>query len=101
MTKTQAIKKAREYVYRPAWCISHGYVVCGPWDDNNPNGPLTYYQDDNYSKVRAVRTKWIARVAIGLMGLLDEDAMHFVDNTPETTIEGIVNAYLGAKHARV
>jgi len=101
MTKTQAIKTARTYVSTPVRRGDRAYVVCGPWDDNKPNGPSTDYRDDNYFRARAVRTRWVARIAIGLMGLLDEDAMHFVDNISETTIEGIVNAYLETKHARI
>jgi len=101
LTKTQAIKTARGYVSTPIRCDDRAYVVCGPWDDNKPNGPSTEYQANNYFRARTVRTRWVARVALALLGLLDGDAMHFVDNSLETTIEGIVNAYLETKHARV
>lgn len=79
LSKTAAIREARGLVGLPIRRSATDYVVYGPWDDSDPHGPSTEYQADSYHKAAAARTRWVARVALGLMGRLGADAKSTIE----------------------
>lgn len=67
MNKTAAIKAASKAVYLAP--RGKGYVVVGPYRDNDIDGPITEEPATDYWQARVKRTEWAARVALTLMGL--------------------------------
>jgi hypothetical protein len=97
MSRTNAIKMARGFVSKPHRRSVTDYVVYGPYDDSDPHGPSTEYQADSYSKAMAARSKWVARIALSLMGRLNyesEFAVEYRAYDYNATIESLVDAGL-------
>lgn len=98
LSKTAAIREARGFVGLPIRRSATDYVVYGPWDDGDPHGPSTEFQADSYPKAIAARTRWVARIALALMGRLDGDAKSTIEYESDrgygSRVEDLVNAAL-------
>lgn len=92
MSKTSAIKAARAAVSAPIRRSSTDYVVYGPWRKDDIDGPTTERTADNYRAAAAMRARWIAKIALGLMGALDSDgyARLAVDSADGGSVEQLV-----------
>jgi len=78
ISKTQAIKAARKFVSNCKRISSTNYIVYGPFDVHNPSGPTTEHQADSYTKALADRTQWVARIALAMMGRLNDQAEYAI-----------------------
>ena len=98
MTKTQAIKQARTYVSKPVR-VGGNYVVYGPFKSREPHGIRAEYQAESYSTALALRTHWVARVALALMNKLNRpsELAIFTHVAHGATIESCVDAGLNAE----
>lgn len=77
MSKTAAIRLARGHC--ALWGRRTSWTVSGPWDSNNPRGPVTEISADSYTKAARMRTVWRACIALAYMGRLTADTSHAVD----------------------
>lgn len=98
LSKTVAIRAARTFVSAPHRRSSTDYVVYGPYRSSDPHGPSTEHQSDSYPRARAARSRWVARIALHLMGQLTEDARFAVEDGCDSwgSIESLVDAGLKA-----
>lgn len=101
LSKSTAIRAARRAVGQPIRISSTSYVVYGPYNADEPNGPSTEQNYDSYWKARAGRAEWVARVAVALMGRLSVDAGYAIDwaandHRSGHDIESLVEAGLAA-----
>ena len=71
LSGTAAIREARRIVSPPARRSATDFIVYGPRDDGDPHGQRAAIRADGYHKAAAARTRWVARVALALMGRLD------------------------------
>lgn len=97
MSKTEALKIARKAIY--AAPRGKGWAVIGPWWDNQPDGPITERPANDYWDARAKRTRWVARMALGLMGWDEADAEGETYDQ-EGSVEKMVNRALAIKARR-
>ena len=67
LSKTAAIKKARGYVSMPMGRRTSWQVI-GPYYFNKLNGPSTTINFDSYQKAILCRARWVAEIALELMG---------------------------------
>ena len=93
-SKTAALKTARQAVGHPVGQRT-SWQVYGPYRATDLNGPSTALNADSYHMARARRTRWVAHIALTLMGYEGED-LYEVDMIAEQggSTESIVNAYI-------
>lgn len=98
MTKTAAIKAARQAVSAPigagtSWQVYHPYY--NTFD--GLKGASTCNNASSYSGAVAMRARIVAGLAICLMDLNSDDAQYAIYNeTWDRTIPGLVNAAIAA-----
>lgn len=71
-SQTNAIKTASAYVSDPCGSYTSWQVV-GPYYSNQLDGPTTTVSADSYKKALGVRTKWVAYIALRLLGHPDTE----------------------------
>ena len=89
LSKTAAIREAR-----PMVGICGKYQIVGPYDCAYTVGPNTTRTSVDYPEARAVRSVWVAKIALNLMGvdLTDIDG-YPIEIETGGTIEDIVAYY--------
>ena len=93
LSKTAAIRAARPMVIiygrRTSWQVD------GPYHTDKPYGPNTIHNADSYSSARAIRSQWVAEIALHLMGrpIRDIDGGPICQE-PGGSINEIVNHYI-------
>jgi len=94
MTKTNTIKVARATVSRPIGART-SWIVFGPYRRDQPHGARTEHHASSYAQAVAVRTLWVAEIALAWLEV-DADV-----STPDdgTTVEQLVSA--GLRKARL
>jgi hypothetical protein len=77
-----AIKEAGTWVGTPSR-QGASWTVYGPYRDvPNLRGPSASVDAYNYFSARAIRTKWVARIALQLMGRWSEAARFAIEDEP-------------------
>ena len=71
-SKTAALKTARQAVSHPVGQRT-SWQVYGPYYTDDLSGPSTAVSADSYFKARARRTRWVAHIALALMGYEGDD----------------------------
>ena len=94
ISKTAALKTARQAVSRPVGRRT-SWQVYGPYRATDLAGPSTEMHADSYVMARARRTRWVAHIALTLMGYEGDD-LYEIDMIAERggSVESIVNAYI-------
>jgi hypothetical protein len=69
MNRATAIRTASSHVSKPIRASSTSWLLITPYHDNNLNGPTTELSFDNYWKAAGYRTRIVARIALGLLGV--------------------------------
>lgn len=98
MTKTAAIKAARQAVSAPigagtSWAVYHPYYSTV----DGLKGPSTCNNASSYSGAVAMRARIVADLAICLMGMNSDDAQYAIYSaTWDRTITGLVRAAIAA-----
>lgn len=78
-TKTAAIREAQSAVGRPAGSGS-SWRFYGPYYVSNPSGPSTEIRASSYSAIVGKRAKYVASVALALLGVAQKfDSISLVD----------------------
>lgn len=80
LSRTAAIREARRIVSPPARRSATDFIVYGPRDDGDPHGQRAAIRADGCHKAAAARTRWVARVALALMGRLDAAARSVIEH---------------------
>lgn len=93
MSKTAAIKIARDAVSQPIGNRT-SWMLIGPYRANDIEGPTTEINADSYWSALAKRTKWVAFIALVLMGYDAADVDYWTHELcgRETTINGLIDA---------
>lgn len=73
MSKTAALKSASKAVSGVIRTGSCSYVIYGPYRLDDISGPSTEQQDYSYPRAQNRRAKWVAEIALVLMGHKPED----------------------------
>lgn len=77
LSKTAAIREASTH------CSISGrgtsWTIYGPYSSSNPSGPSTESHADSYPKALKIRAAWRARIALHLMGRLNDDTRFAVE----------------------
>ena len=94
ISKTAALKTARQAVSRPVGRRT-SWQVYGPYRATELDGPTTTGYEYDYFAACARRTRWVAYIALILMGYEGDDLCE-VDMIAEQggSVESIVNAYI-------
>lgn len=91
MSKTAAIKAARAAVSAPIRRSSTDYVVYGPWRLTEIDGPTTERTANTYRGAAAMRARWIANIALELMGESSERVYFVIDDADGGSVEQLVD----------
>lgn len=93
-SKTAALAKARTAVSAP---IGRGtsWTIYGPYRYADISGPSTEGNDSSYPASAARRARWVARIALALMGRLTDDASAAV------RVESIQRAVLNGRAVKL
>ncbi len=87
ITKTAAIRTAASHVR--IWGGDTNWTVAGPYAELD--GPSTEMGVSDYAMAVAVRTRWVARIALDLMGVADDDFREIcIERSHETTVRGLI-----------
>ncbi len=88
ITKTAAIREAASHVH--IWGGDTNWTIVGPYAELD--GPSTEMGVSNYAMAVAVRTRWVARIALDLMGVIDDDFRAIcMQQSHQTTVRGLVS----------
>lgn len=74
MSKTAALRQARECVGKISRRSATDYVYHAPYYSDKPRGPSTECQADSYPKAAASRAQHVVAIALALMGYSSRDA---------------------------
>lgn len=97
MSKTAAIRTASQSVSISGRKTS--WTVYGPYHDDQPSGPSTEISADSYNKAVAIAACKKARIALALMGRLNDDtktAVEWAHYNGDNDMRSLVNAGLVA-----
>ena len=85
MSKTAALYVASRAVSNPIGKHT-SWVVVGPYDYNDPDGPYTEVGADDYFKARECAARWKAKIALSLMGELTDHAEYMIEDADGGTV---------------
>ena len=77
LSKTAAIRESANAISITGRGTS--WQVTGPYDFDNIRSPSTTINTTSYTKARTIATRWRARIALRMMGLLSDDVIWAVE----------------------
>jgi hypothetical protein len=93
-SKTAAVREARRHVFIQGRGTS--WQITSPFDAGNLRGPYTTTNASSYFEAQALARSIKARIALTLMGKMDEHAAYAIYNSAASNINDLVDAALVA-----
>jgi hypothetical protein len=98
MTMTKALAAARLAV-SSVERMGHNYVVYGPYRDNDIDGPRTANYYGTFPQAQQARARWVATIALVLMGVDDDDAYCYLIEAHGTAAQRVAYVLRRLKRA--
>jgi len=92
MSKTAALAAASRAVGAPVGERTSWQVI-GPYRDTDIDGPSTTASASSYTQARAIRTRWVAQIALALMGVEDDGyIVHHMDGSARAMVDAVLDS---------